>query len=301
MHKFRTKNLTTLRLARVALAVAPFLGSCAAAPGTLGGGQTVRSAAIPIRPDGGHPDCAVPPGRNFDLGHWKVTLPDGKEIQSAELSAGFTMPDVFFTDPGSCGMVFRSPNTAGHTKGSKYSRSELREMRAPAGPAKEAANNWTTKDGGTLEATLRVDAVSTTGDASKVGRVVIGQIHGPDSEVVRLYFHKRPDEAKGRIYAGTDPVSSGESSFSEDIVSNRDGGGVALGETFSYRIDLHGLQLSVRVTPASGAAAAFTQQIDPEYAGLDLYFKAGVYNQNNTGDANDFAQATFFALSATHP
>jgi hypothetical protein len=174
-------------------------------------------------------------------------------------------------------------------------------MRAPERSAKEAANNWTTKDGGTLKATLRVDAVSNTGDAGKVGRVVIGQIHGPDSEVVRLYFHKRPDEAKGRIYAGTDPVYSGDGAFSDDIVSNRDGGGIALGETFSYQIDLRGLQLNVRVAPASGVPAAFSQQIDPAYVGLDLYFKAGVYNQNNTGDADDFAQATFFALSATHP
>lgn len=285
-------NRTTQRLAVVALALAPCLASCAAVSETSGGGQLVPTA--------GAPECALPPGENFDLSHWKITLPDSKEIQSGELGAGFTRADVFFTDPASCGMVFRSPNLAGHTKGSKYSRSELREMRAPEGPAKDAANNWTTKEGGTLTARLRVDAVSTTGEADKVGRVVIGQIHGPDSEVVRLYFHKRPNEAKGRIYAGTDPVS-GDGSFSEDIVSNRDGEGIALGEIFSYQIDLHGLRLSVRVAPESGAAAMFTQQIDPQYAGLDLYFKAGVYNQNNTGDANDFAQATFFALSATHP
>jgi poly(beta-D-mannuronate) lyase len=32
-----------------------------------------------------------------------------------------------------------------------------------------------------------------------------------------------------------------------------------------------------------------------------LYFKAGVYNQNNTGTADDYAQATFYSLTHVHP
>ncbi|KST62343.1 hypothetical protein BC008_09230 [Mastigocoleus testarum BC008] len=31
-----------------------------------------------------------------------------------------------------------------------------------------------------------------------------------------------------------------------------------------------------------------------------MYFKAGVYNQNNTGDSKDYAQATFYALDNNH-
>ncbi len=31
-----------------------------------------------------------------------------------------------------------------------------------------------------------------------------------------------------------------------------------------------------------------------------MYFKAGVYNQNNTGDPEDYAQATFYELAASH-
>ncbi len=31
-----------------------------------------------------------------------------------------------------------------------------------------------------------------------------------------------------------------------------------------------------------------------------MYFKAGVYNQNNTGDGDDYVQATFYALDVTH-
>jgi poly(beta-D-mannuronate) lyase len=31
-----------------------------------------------------------------------------------------------------------------------------------------------------------------------------------------------------------------------------------------------------------------------------MYFKAGVYNQNKSGDVDDYVQATFYALSNTH-
>ena len=31
-----------------------------------------------------------------------------------------------------------------------------------------------------------------------------------------------------------------------------------------------------------------------------MFFKAGVYNQNNSGEPDDYVQATFYALKATH-
>lgn len=245
-------------------------------------------------------DGALAPSRNFDLSNWKLTLPSGKEIQNDQLNAGFQMTEVFFTDPATGGMVFRCPNIAGTTANSQYSRTELREMLAPEGPAYADANNWTSDPGGTLRATLRVDRVSTTGETDKLGRVIIGQIHGESTtEVIRLYFHKRPDEARGRVYAGLDSAD-GVNSWSPDIVSNADGAGIALGETFSYEIALAGLSLTVHVVPASGRGVTYQKYIDPGYAGTNLYFKAGVYNQNNTGDVSDYAQATFFALGQTH-
>ena len=196
-------------------------------------------------------------------------------------------------------MVFRCPNIAGTTANSRYSRSELREMRAPEGSAGAAANNWTTDDGGTLSATLRVDHVSTTGTSSKVGRVIVGQIHGEGAEPIRLYYHKRPHEARGRIYAGLDS-SANVSSWSPDIVPNDDGHGIALGEVYSYRIKRTGRQLEVRLETPDGKIETMDTRIDRGYEGTRLYFKAGVYNQNNTGDSSDYVQATFFALQASH-
>jgi hypothetical protein len=244
-------------------------------------------------------DGAQAPGKNFDLTRWKLTLPSGDEVQADELSDGFTSAREFYTDPATGGMVFRTPNRAGRTANSKYSRSELREMLAPGSSAKADENNWTTADGGVLRATLRVDHVSRTGESDKVGRVIVGQIHGEDSEPVRLYFHKKPGEARGRIYVGHDTAGN-RSSFSQDIVGNDGGGGIALGETFSYEIRLEGTRLTVDVRPARGPATTYVKDIDPDYRGENLYFKAGVYNQNDGGDRDDYAQATFFALSHSH-
>ena len=239
------------------------------------------------------------PSRHFDLSHWKLTLPSGDEIQAAELD-GYQHEGEFFMNASDAAMVFCTPNLAGTTPNSEYSRSELREMRIPTGSASAPDNNWTTALGGTMNARLRVDAVSTTGEDRKQGRVIIGQIHSERTEVVRLYFHKRPDEARGRVYVGTDDPDTGQNTFSTDIVSNQGTDGIALGEAFEYQIDLHGLDLEVIVTRDGRPAARFVQRIGAGYNGQRLYFKAGAYNQNNSGAASDYTQVSFFALDVRH-
>jgi hypothetical protein len=258
-----------------------------------------------VLPDTDHGNAALDPGAspcdNFDLSHWKLTLPSGAEVSTAELNDGFEKFDSFFTDPVNGGMVFRSPNLAGHTENTLYSRSELREMLAPDGSASAPGNNWTTAVGGVLDSRLRVDAVSTTGDPRKLGRVVIGQIHGPQTEVVRLYFDKTPADRTARLYIASDEVRSGDSRVSADLITNTADEGIALGETFDYRIELRQNTLQVTISVPGRTPVTHIQAIDPAYEGAALYFKAGVYNQNDSGDAQDFAQATFFALEASHP
>lgn len=246
-------------------------------------------------------DPLLPPSGNFDLSHWKLTLPSGSEIQASELSNGYTLSKVFYTDPASGAMVFRCPNLAGTTANSNYSRTELREMLDPYSSAHDDSNNWTTADGGRMKARLKVARVSTTGDSAKVGRVIIGQIHGPDTEPVRLYFHKKPSEAKGRIYIASETVG-GSTSWSTDIVTNKNGDGIALGELFTYAIALKDTRLQVDILRNRGELVnTYIKYIDPAYRGLNLYFKAGVYNQNNTGTESDYAQASFYSLTHTHP
>jgi len=264
------------------------------------GASNVACRETAAAPGTGTLDASRPPSGNFDLTRWKLTLPSGGEVQTDELASGFCSDGEFHTDPASGGMTFRTPNLAGTTANSTYSRSELREMLAPGHSSGSDENNWTTAEGGTLKATLRVDHVSTTGDDAKVGRVVIGQIHGVDSEPIRLYFHKKPGEARARIYAAHDTAAN-VNAYSPDIVPNANGEGIALGEIFSYEIRLVDTRLTVVIRRPSGPDAVHVKDIDPAYRGENLYFKAGVYNQNNTGDAGDYVQATFLALTHTHP
>jgi hypothetical protein len=248
------------------------------------------------------------PSQNFDLSQWYLTLPSAAIVKPVELNSGYQYAGVFYTDTSNGGMAFRCPNRAGTTTNSNYSRTELREVLAPHdNNYKSNANNWKPERGGTLKATLRIDKVSTTGEDKKVGRLVIGQIHDTDEpmEVVRLHYVKKPTDAKGRLYAAFE-TTGGSTSYSPDLIPNTNGNGIALGEKFRYEISLTGTKLRVviRRLDAAGAwfvASSYTKTVDSRYLGRNVYFKAGVYSQNNTGDLADYTQATYFALTHTHP
>jgi len=79
--------------------------------------------------------------------------------------------------------------------------------------------------------------------------------------------------------------------------------GIRLNEQFSYKIDVQGNFLYVTISKADVILAETT--IDMTNSGYDvandyMYFKAGVYNQNKTGDPDDYVQATFYKLKVTH-
>ena len=84
--------------------------------------------------------------------------------------------------------------------------------------------------------------------------------------------------------------------------------GIALDEIFSYEITQQGARIDVvvrrgdRAGPIIGHHYVDMQQQNSGYDVQEewMYFKAGVYNLNNTGDAEDFAQATFYELAASH-
>jgi hypothetical protein len=263
-------------------------------------------------------DPSKPPSGNFDLTKWKITLPDASEVQPSTLSNGYTHSSWFYTDSTTGGMVFVSPNLGGTTQNSTYTRSELREMLNPSAGTTSLGNNWVTSTSssttksqaggvdGTMKATLRVDRVSTTGDSGKVGRVVVGQIHGPSTEPIRLYYHKRPSDSKGAIYFGTDDLNNNNTwvNVIGGPSSLNPSNGIALGQKWSYEIKVVGLQMTVKVTPEGGSTTTVNYTLPSGYNNKYLYFKAGVYNQNNTDTSpslNDHVKATFFSLTHTHP
>ena len=294
-----------------------------------------RSARLIPSSAGGHglsPD--LPPGRNFDLLGWYLSTPadddnDGRSdrIPEVALAKGATDERYFFTaDDG--GMVFRATVAGARTSANtRFTRTELREMlrrgdtsiRTKNDDATPNKNNWVFSSApvealesagaidGTLRATLAVNHVTTTGDSNQVGRVIIGQIHADRDEPIRLYYRKLPDNSRGSIYFAHE-VSNGDDVYVELIGSRASNAadpanGIALNEEFSYEIDTQGDQLRVTIRQGDDVRASHLFDMsDSGYAVAHdyMYFKAGVYNQNDTGDADDFVQATFYRLEATH-
>ena len=175
---------------------------------------------------------ATPPGNQFDLSNWKITLPlddngDGKvdEVSVAKIS-DFRHPDFFYLNSEG-GMVFAAPNKAKTTKNSSNTRSEFRQMlRGKNTRIKThgAGNNFALqarKDadkfaaiGGKLEAVLHVDHVArnSANPKSKAAySAVVGQIHavkydntksgfGYGNEPIKIYYKKFPDHETGSVF-----------------------------------------------------------------------------------------------------
>ena len=278
--------------------------------------------------------ASLPPSRNFDLSNWKLSVPtdsdnDGSSdtIEEAELNGGYQNPNYFYTAPDG-GMVFKVPIKGFKTsKNTSYTRTELREMlrrgntsidtRSKSGLPNK--NNWVFSSApkeaqklagavdGVLEATLAVNHVTTTGRDKEVGRVIIGQIHAKDDEPIRLYYHKRPLFERGVIYCAHEPLGKKDQYY--DLIGGRrtktsPRKGFALDERFSYKIIAEGNKLQVMISDSSGGVRA-QKTIDIGHSGYDqnddfMYFKAGAYNQNKSGRADDYVQVTFYKLTATH-
>src|SRR5688572_18098564 len=113
-------------------------------------------------------DPSQPPGDNFDLSHWHLTLPDddASTISPSSLSGGYTHSSWFYTGADGA-MVFWCPVTGGTTSGSTYPRSELRERIDPS----STSVNWPPWGTHILNAQCKITQLPSN------GRTVIAQIH----------------------------------------------------------------------------------------------------------------------------
>lgn len=290
-----------------------------------------QDAVIRLGTGGLSPD--FPPGRNFDLKDWYLNTPEdsgfgrSKRISESQLLQGYENKDYFYTGEDG-GMVFRATVSGSKTsKNTKYTRTELREMLRGGNTSISTRNedkspnknNWVFSSAprkaqkaaggvdGTLKATLAVNHVTTTGEARDVGRVIIGQIHASSDEPIRLHYRKLPHNERGSIYAAHE-ISGGDDQWHEILGSKSDKAtnpldGIALNEKFSYEIVARGNELKVSIIK-QGVLIGSTI-IDMTHSGYDvgndyMYFKAGVYNQNDSGEPDDYDQATFYSLENSH-
>jgi poly(beta-D-mannuronate) lyase len=280
--------------------------------------------------ESGQLDPDVAPSKNFDLTTWNLSIPDNNgggratTITAIRLNSNYENSNYFFTALDG-GMVFKCPIKGFKTsQNTSYTRVELREMLRGFntsietqgvnrnnwvfGSAPEADKNAAAAFDGTLTATLAVNHVTRTGSSSQVGRVIIGQIHANDDEPIRLYYRKLPNNDLGSIYFAHESLNTGEDQWYEMIGSRSNNAsnpedGIALQEKFSYTIKTVNNQLTVTISREGKEDV--THVLDMSNSGYDkggqyMYFKAGVYIQDNTGEDDDFAQATFYNLEKSH-
>ena len=283
-------------------------------------------------------DPNAEPWENFDLSDWALDSPAQRpndecravrieENDYDEIPGSDTRPYFFTHTDG--GMRFVSP-VGGATTNDRcdrgFPRSELREQlrrgNTDISTTGANGNNWAlgyqpSNDAhggrnGRLAATLRINRVTTTGDGLHPGRTIIGQIHASDDEPARLYYRKCPDAEFGSIYLEHEINGGSDVTFnllgSERCEGNGPSNGIRLGELFSYEIinqDEFIIVNIIRGDEDGEVIASVTVDMDDEDSGYDernewMYFKAGVYTQNNTGDDEDTDIATFYRLSNTH-
>jgi poly(beta-D-mannuronate) lyase len=149
--------------------------------------------------------------------------------------------------------------------------------------------------------------------------VIIGQIHAEDDEPLRLYYRKHPNSVFGYIYFAHE-LRGGDDTYrmvygpeftdfdSQPNFTAPLSSGLALDEVFSYDIIQAGARVDVFVRlgglegPYVGHGYVDMNALNSRYDVADewMYFKAGAYSQNNTGDANEFDQVTFYQLTNSH-
>ena len=234
---------------------------------------------------------ATPPSRYFDLSHWKLTLPVdaaggtrgvASELQPAQLD-GYA--SQWFEASGNAGVEFWAPVNGATTPDSDYPRSELREMLDPGNDNV----NWTLSDQSSLLAKCKVMQVP-----DSTGKVVIGQIHGFQANpLIKLVYHYSTGGKTGSVYALVDPTPTSNGSSTTIPLAS----GIALGQAFTYEIRAHGSTLKLRLNDD----AWVSYRIDPHWAGVGMYFKAGDYVQASGSSGSDGARVVFYHIVATHP
>jgi hypothetical protein len=234
--------------------------------------------AVPV--PGPRTDCRRP-ADVLDLRDWKLTLPIGtpsapthpEEIRQPDL-AGFAV-DPWFRQTGDCsGVSFRAAVNAPTTSGSKYPRSELREMTADGQNA-----SWSSTVG---THTMVVDEAFTHLPQGKP-LLVGAQIHD-DSDDISVF---RLEGSKLYVTDGDDPNAA---LVTDDYV---------LGTRFEAKFVVSGgvVRAFYDGRPVATLTTSFT----------DAYFKAGAYTQANCErvapapcSADNYGETTVYGLTVTH-
>ncbi|MBU2947427.1 polysaccharide lyase family 7 protein [Zobellia uliginosa] len=184
------------------------------------------------------------------MDEWKILLGDG--TKSDDL-VGFEKKDFFYVenDGTTNWVVYKTPNSGVTSRTSSNTRTELGQK-----------EHWIPETGGKLTGTLKVQHVSTSGDARVAASysVVVGQIHsdeGHENEPIKIFYKKFPGHTKGSVFWNYEINTAGDNSKRWDFSTAVWGhdmsvvgpsateypeepkDGIALGEEFSYEINVY--------------------------------------------------------------
>lgn len=252
---------------------------------------------------------------------WKILLGDGTHVEDL---IKYQKDDFFYVenDGKTDWVVYKTPNAGITSENSSNTRTELGEKA-----------HWIPETGGKLTGDLKVQHVSTTGDATVASSysVVIGQIHsdeGHKNEPLKIFYKKFPGQTKGSVFwnyeINTEGDNSGRFDFSTAVWGHdfsvvgtspttypeEPNDGIALGEEFSYKVNVYKGIMYLKFTSEGHETVTFTKSliksdfatnadipeqvidvyaskraVSPErenaYAGEIQFFKQGNYNQAN--------------------
>ena len=113
----------------------------------------------------------------------------------------------------------------------------------------------------------------------------------------------------GSIYFAHEPTDGNGAEQWYEMIGSRSSSasnptdGIALNEVFTYKIKVVGDVLTVTIIREGKPDIVETvNMVNSGFnvGGQYMYFKAGVYQGNNSGEDDDYVQATFYALEKTH-
>jgi hypothetical protein len=237
---------------------------------------------------------ASPPGGNFNLTNWSLTLPVDSSggitgspvtISAAQLTAGYTNPPFFFTATNDGAMVFYTPASGAHTSGSTHPRTELREQIVPG----STVVNWTGNGTHVLNARCQVNTVSNG------CMTCIGQIHGKsvDLPLVMIDYDSRQNNGTINVFV---KYNTNDVPVNGHVDSTLTFANVGLNTDINYQLLVTNGVVFITINGVTQSQNFYAY--DTNWATVDFYFKAGNYYVTSTN--NNPAQVSFYSLTASH-
>ncbi|WP_263143219.1 polysaccharide lyase family 7 protein [Pseudomonas sp. RIT-PI-AD] len=219
----------------------------------------------------------------IDLSTWNLSIPVGvpaTTIATPMLVGGFQ--DYYFKS-NTGGVIFWTPVNGSTTQNAAYPRSELRETFASGG-----LRNWTYPAADNfLSAGLKVNQVPSS------GKMVVGQIHAYNSDkpMLKLEYQYKPKTKTGNLVAKIRFTPYDAEGAVYTLLQ-----GIPLNQRFTYSLNLTPTgMLNIKLN-----GSTWSTQLSSTWAPKPLYFKAGVYIQDNSGYETEAGSATFDQLLIEH-